>query len=115
MNALEMLNEICKAPIERSLEVCQDATREETPVKRIDFETGGSLSVQASRFTYCTPRDNEGPYTHVECGFPKDVRLPSSWAEYAEMGSIEDSDVFAYVPVTLVRELILTNCPSLKE
>ena len=31
---------------------------------------GEHLSVQASKTHYCTPRDDYGPYTHVEIGFP---------------------------------------------
>ena len=27
---------------------------------------GSSISIQASAFHYCTPRDNTGPYTHFE-------------------------------------------------
>ncbi len=42
---------------------------------------GESLSVQAGRMLYSTPRDDEGPYTAVEVGFPS-VSPPYSWAEY---------------------------------
>ena len=45
---------------------------------------GFSMSVQASQFTYCSPRDDYGPYWAVEVGFPNRVEpalLP--WAEDA--------------------------------
>ena len=39
---------------------------------RIFCNDGFSLSVQASRDHYSIPRNNEGPYTHVEVGFPSE-------------------------------------------
>ena len=87
--------------------------------KVVCLENGGNLSVQASETHYCIPRNNTGPYTCVEVGYPTGVKLPDSWKEYAERWD-EDadwrkSDVFAYVPVELVRELILENCPKLRD
>ncbi len=54
-------------PIEPSL-VCKD---------------GATVSVQASQYHYSTPRNDRGPYSHVEAGFPS-VIPPDSWSEYAE-------------------------------
>lgn len=68
--------------------VCKDGTR---------------LSVQASEMHYATPRNNSGPYTQVEVGFPT-VNPPETWAEYAD-GSFP-SDVYAYIPLTLVQQFI---------
>jgi len=65
---------------------------------------GCSLSVQASEFHHCLPRNLTGPYTHVEVGFPSSP-VPNSWIEYADSGEI-DSDVFAYVPIKLVVDFI---------
>jgi len=62
---------------------------------------GFEISVQASEFHYCTPRDNQGPWTDVECGYPNGP-VPS--LEPHRDG--EDSPVFGWVPVTLVEELI---------
>ena len=63
------------------------------------------MSVQASEYTYCTPRDNVGPYTHVEVGFPSHS-FPEA-AEYKEDPEKDDTDtVFAYVPVEIVWEWI---------
>ena len=42
-------------------------------IPEIVCKDGTTLSVQASEFHYCTPRDNKGPYTHVEIGFPSTI------------------------------------------
>ena len=73
--------------------------------QRIVCQDGASLSVQASRHTYCTPRDDKGPYTHVEVGFPSHT-FPEA-AKYKEDTESNDEDtVFAYVPVEIVWEWI---------
>ena len=67
---------------------------------------GATVSVQASEFHYCTPRNDDGPYTHVEAGFPS-VTPPASWAEYGD--SLEPTltaDVYGYLPVALIHEFI---------
>ena len=84
--------------------------------KTMWLENGGSLSVQASATAYCTPRNNDGPYTAVEVGFPRGIKIPESWKPYADTmdGSWRKADIFAWIPVELVRELILDNCPKLR-
>jgi len=89
--------------------------------KQVELENGGTLSVQASASHYCSPRNNTGPYTSVEVGFPTGMELPDSWkshADYWDRGeegkTWRDSDVFGHVPVEMVRELILENCPKLR-
>lgn len=42
------------------------------PVPKIECADGFALSVQACRWTYCTPRENTGPWTAVEVGYPTD-------------------------------------------
>ena len=37
---------------------------------RIVCADGFSMSVQAHGGSYCTPRQAEGPHTHMEGGFP---------------------------------------------
>lgn len=74
-----------------------DKTRPLNP--RIVCRDGESFSVQANRFAYCTPRADEGPYTHVEVGFPT-CDMGPEWEEY------NDGDIFAWVPVELVQEVI---------
>jgi hypothetical protein len=72
--------------------------------KQIVCTDGFTISVQASKNHYCTPRDNKGPYSAVELGFPNRT-LPKHFEEYGD-GDELDSQVFGYVPVELVNELI---------
>jgi len=126
MDALEALNEITSfGPMGRGMKVIYERSVSNfvyCVCKHINLENGGSLSVQASEPLYCIPRDNKGPYTHVEVGFPRGVRIPDTWKEYADYWDRDgdggdgwkSSDVFAYVPVELVRDLILANSPKLR-
>ena len=61
---------------------------------KVHCADGSTMSVQASNTHYCTPQNNEGPYTHVEvwlCGSPE------AWAEYGG-----GDEPYAYIPVELV-------------
>ncbi len=74
---------------------------------RIYCKSGLSLSVQASAFTYCSPRNDLGPYTAVEVGFPSttvDALLP-----YAEDRDTPTETVYGYVPVEIVEKVIADN------
>ena len=42
---------------------------------RIVCADGFSMSVQAHAGSYCTPRQNEGPHTHMEGGYPSSAPL----------------------------------------
>jgi hypothetical protein len=42
---------------------------------RIVCADGFSISVQAFSSSYCTPRQDEGPHTHMEGGFPSSAPL----------------------------------------
>lgn len=75
--------------------------------KFLHCKSGFGMSVQASETSYCTPRDNTGPYTHVEIGFP-------NAAEEMIIGFAEDSDdptgtVYGWVPVGIVKALIIKH------
>jgi hypothetical protein len=37
--------------------------------KKHECKDGATLSIQASKSHYCTPRDNKGPYSSIEVGF----------------------------------------------
>ncbi|MGB9848855.1 MAG: hypothetical protein ACPLSY_03375 [Moorellaceae bacterium] len=64
---------------------------------------GFRLSVQASKHHYCTPRDDYGPWTEVEVGYPsQEEPLLFPYAE--DPG--RPSEVFAYVPIEVVRRVI---------
>lgn len=76
-------------------------------IKPVYCADGTSISVQASRKHYSFPRNNEGPYTEVEVGFPSKAP-PASWKQYCT-GSFDDKPcdtVYANVPVYLVTEFI---------
>ena len=65
---------------------------------------GFSLSVQASHFHYCSPKEDVGPYRTVEIGYPSQ-EIPQLM-EYAEDESNPTGTVYAYVPVKIVGEII---------
>ncbi len=71
---------------------------------RIVCADGFSLSVQANRGAYCSPRDNEGPWSAVEVGFPSGT--PDVIMEYAERPEDPTGTVYGYVPIALVESLI---------
>jgi len=74
---------------------------------------GFTVSVQASQFHYCRPREDtvgSNFYTHVELGFPnpmtdEDIELIG---DYAEDPTDYTDTVYGYVPVELVRQLIMS-------
>ena len=77
------------------LSLLSEAQDNSSPDKRRWFERvvcadGFSVSVQASEFNYCSPRDSVGPWSSVECGFPtgKDPVL-EAYAEDADAGTEE--------------------------
>lgn len=66
---------------------------------------GATVSIQAGKNMYSTPRDNRGPYTHIEAGFPS-VEPPASWLPYADdVGNLCDT-VYGYMPYGRVDEFI---------
>lgn len=71
---------------------------------KITCKDGLEMSVQASSYHYCTPCNDEGPYTHVEVGFPTeevDTLMP-----YAEGGSTPTDTVYGFVPIQVVLDLL---------
>ena len=61
---------------------------------------GFTMSVQASRGSYCSPRADSGPYDSVEVGFPSsfDVYLH----RYAEDPDKPTDTVYGWVPADTV-------------
>lgn len=75
--------------------------------KFVHFKSGFGVSVQAQSRNYCTPRDDIGPYTEVELGFP-------TAPEPLIIGYAEDADdptgtVYGYVPVGIVQALAVKH------
>lgn len=73
----------------------------------ITCKDGTTLSVQASENHYCKPRNNVGPYTHVEVGYPS-TYPPDTWRDYAD-GDPDNSDVWGYIPTELVEAYITAH------
>jgi len=71
--------------------------------ERITCKDGFSVSVQASAFTYCLPRDNNGPYEEVELGFPSEA--DALITPYSESDDLTGT-VYPYVDVEVVKALI---------
>ena len=68
---------------------------------------GFSMSIQASRFHYCTPRENKGPWTAFEVGFPShgdNLLIP-----YAEDPERPTETVYGWVPAEIVAQVILNH------
>ena len=58
-------------------------------------------------YMYEAPCTYNGPYTHVEVGFPSEVPEPwEIWSEFCEDPETPTSTVYGYVPVEDVRALI---------
>lgn len=61
---------------------------------------GFCVSVQVGDSLYCTPRDNKGPWTSVECGYPSES-VPA-WLDYATDPDEPCTSIYPYVPIELV-------------
>lgn len=80
--------------------------RKQTPL--VHCMDGTTMSVQVGSGLYCTPKDNNGPYTHVEIGYP--TKVFTQLFDFME-GSVADGDnptecVYGYVPIEIVDEVI---------
>ena len=68
---------------------------------RIVCADGFSMSVQAHEHSYCTPRQAEGPHTHMEGGFPSspplDPELLASAENWGERHGDPCDTVYPYV------------------
>lgn len=67
------------------------------PVDLVKCADGTTLSVQASQWHYCTPREDKGPYTHVEV-----------WQSSAPVTEFDydEEEPSAYVPIEQVVRFI---------
>ena len=68
---------------------------------------GFSMSVQASLHHYCTPRQDDGPYTHVEVGGPSELEeLLLPYADGPNVVAGLRPDVYVNVPAAVVRAVL---------
>lgn len=72
--------------------------------KAIKCADGFTMSVQASETNYSSPRDNTGPYTEAEVGFPS--KPESLLARYAEDREQPTDTVYGYVPRQVIINVI---------
>lgn len=78
-----------------------------SPTPQVTCMDGTTLSVQVGSSLYCQPRDNNGPYTHVEVGYPS--KPFEQLLEYID-GNVDTDNpcdaVYGYVPIEIVDEII---------
>lgn len=82
----------------------EEKRREYPLCKRVECADGFTISIQANSAAYCSPRDNDGEWYQVECGFPS-APVPEL-AEWKEGEGDDTKTVYGYVPVEVVSELI---------
>lgn len=68
---------------------------------------GFSMSVQASSTAYSTPRNNVGPYTTAEVGFPSQEE--DLLIEYADNRMEPTETVYGYVPRQTIVNVIVKH------
>ncbi len=74
--------------------------------RRIICKDGTTMSVQASRSHYSTPRDDyQAPYTKLELGYPS-VPPPPYLMEFAEYPDDPTGTLYGYVPAELVLQFV---------
>ena len=73
---------------------------------KVVCKDGFSMSVQANKFAYCTPRENNTTYTEVEVGFPS--RREELLMEWAENPACPTDTVYGWVPVSVIY-LVITK------
>jgi hypothetical protein len=73
-------------------------------VPPIECNDGFEMSIQAASHNYCTPRDCNGTYSHLEVGFPN--RVEDDLMPYAEDSEAPTETVYCYVPVEIILKVI---------
>lgn len=72
--------------------------------QRVLCHDGYDISIQAGTHSYSHPRDDRGPYSEVELGFPN--RSDPLIDSYAENPESPTNTVYPYVPAKLTHLLI---------
>ena len=70
---------------------------------------GTSVSVQAGSRNYSKPRDDIGPYSKFELGFPSDGMLIDAIRRYPENPDQPYDTVYCWVPRAAIAQLIKDN------
>lgn len=75
------------------------------PIPKLICADGFQLSVQASQYHYCAPREDAQPfYCLVEVGYPSEKE--PLLMQYAEEADNPTETVYGYVPTELVAEIV---------
>jgi hypothetical protein len=84
-------------------------------VRRVACADGLEVSIQASEYNYCSPRENRGPWDSVELGFPSEAPNPTIM-QRAENPSEPTQTVYGYVPIEDVVDWLLEHggCPEIE-
>ena len=98
------LDEIISTPVAPNYAKPTDLQRSWC-VPKLTCKDGTTISVQASEKHYCNPRDNDGPWDAVECGYPSVAPGPEMM-KYAETPTNPTGTVYAWVPVEVVRAFL---------
>lgn len=103
------INEFCSQNPPQLHHPSLDLTK---PRPHLVLGDGTKLSVQASAYHYSLPKSSEGPYTHVEIGFPSRViekLLPYMETYLPEEGEnpVPTERVYAYVPVEVINSVLV--------
>ena len=73
---------------------------------RITCADGFNMSVQASVSNYSTPRNDAGPYTEVEVGFPNKVEPLLIPFQDSPGYTAPINDVYGWVPIDIILDVI---------
>jgi len=69
---------------------------------------GFSMSVQASRFHYCSPRESHGGWYEVEVGFPS--AKVEAFMPYIDGSDVDPTEtVYGYVPLEIVAQAVIDH------
>jgi len=86
----------------------RDPSRHAFP--HITCADGFRLSVQASQYHYCAPREDVDRYVTVEVGYPTERPEPwADWVDHCEDPDSPTSTVYGHVPARVVRDLIAAH------
>ena len=72
---------------------------------------GGVISIQASEFHYCFPKDDEGPYEQFEVAVfdKKGKRTKCSYFDHYADDITSDEPIYAYVPAGTIAWALLKD------
>ncbi len=75
-----------------------------TTVRAVVCADGTTLSVQASSTHYCSPRDDDGPWSAVEIGFPS--RKLEALMPFAQDYNDPTDTIYCNVPMTVLAAVV---------